>query len=193
MKRNKNRKWKREIENRKRKKKKNPPPSAGPILAQAAPRPPFPLSPPMAQAAQLLAPAPHLTDRPHRSVAPPPSPSRHSPTGSPGQPVRTFVPPMPSPARSPPTASRLVASPLTLAPASATTPPLYPSRPLTPRLPEPSRRRLLHPHHHGKLVVARRPLPSFPLPGAYKRDRPSSVSSTPAPTISSTPPRAQSS
>jgi hypothetical protein len=60
-------------------------------------------------------------------------------------------------------------------------------------VPEPSRRRLLHPRHHGKLVSARRPLPSFPLPGAYKRDRPSSVSSTPAPAISSTPPRAQSS
>jgi hypothetical protein len=149
-----------------------------------------PLSSP-AQAAQLRAPAPRLTTRPHRSAAPPLSLSRRSPTGIPGPPVRTIVPPMPSPARSPPTASCPVASPLTLAPASATTPPLYPSHPLTPRLPKPSRRRLLHPRHHGKPIGARSPLPSFPLPGAYKRDRPSSVSSTPASTISSTPPRAQ--
>jgi hypothetical protein len=175
--------------NRKQKKKKEKPfpPSAGPILAQTAPRPLFSPSSP-AQAAQLRAPAPRLTTRPHRSAAPPLSLSRRSPTGSPGPPVRTFVPPMPSPARSPLTASRLVASPLTLAPASATTSPQYPSRPLTPRLPEPSRRRLLHHRHHGKLVGARRPLPSLPLPGAYKRDHLSSVSSTPAPAISSTSP-----
>jgi hypothetical protein len=120
-----------------------------------------PLSSP-AQAAQLRAPTPHLTNRPHRSAAPPLSLPRRSPTGSPGPPVRTFVPPMPSQARSPSIASCPVASPLTLAPASATTPPQYPSCPLTPRLPEPSRRRLLHSCHHGKLVGARRPLPSFP-------------------------------
>jgi hypothetical protein len=180
--------------NRKQKKKKEKP--FPPRLGQFWPKPrrarSFPLSPP-AEAAQLRAPAPHLTNRPHWSATPPLSLSRRSPTGSPGPPVRTVVPPMPSPAHSPPTASRPVASPLMLAPPSVTTPPLYPSRPLTPRLPEPSRRRLLHPRHHAKLVGARRPLPSLPLPGAYKRDRPSSISSTPAPAISSTPPRAQSS
>jgi hypothetical protein len=166
-------------------------PSAGPYPAQTASRPlPAPLLPPT-QAAQLHVPAPRMTARPHWSVAPPLSLSRRSPTGSSGPPVRTIVPPMPSPARSSPTTSRPVASPLTLAPASATSPPLYPSRPLTPRLPEPSYRCLLHHRHHGGLVGARRPLPSFPLPGAYKRDRPSSVSSTPAPAISSTPSQAR--
>jgi hypothetical protein len=65
-------------------------------------------------------PAPPVSDSTPLPLAPPP-------TGSPGPPVRTIVPPMPSPARSPLTASRPLASPLTLAPASATTPPLYPS------------------------------------------------------------------
>jgi hypothetical protein len=173
--------------NTKQKKRKNLSPLA---RADSGPNRAAPALPPSspAQAAQLHAPAPRLTTRPHRSAAPPVSLSRRSPTGSPGLPVRTIVPPMPSPACSPPTASRPVASPLTLAPASAATPPLYPSRLLTPRLPEPSCRPLLHPRHHGKLVGACRPLPSFPLSGAYKRDPPSSVSSTPALAISSTPP-----
>jgi hypothetical protein len=56
--------------------------------------------------------------------------------------------------------------------ASATSPPLYPSRPLTPRLPEPSRRSLLHPRHHGELVGARRPLPSFPPLGRLNKGPP---------------------
>jgi hypothetical protein len=139
----------------------------------------FPPSPLSAQAAQLRAPAPRLTARPHRSAAPSLSLSRRSPAGSLGPLVKTIVPPMPSPARSPPTTTRPVASPLTLASASATSPPLYLSRPLTPRLPELSRRRLLHHCHHGGLVGARRPLPSFPLPTAYKRVRPSPCSTTP--------------
>jgi hypothetical protein len=72
---------------------------------------------------------------------------------------------MPSPARSPPTTARPVSSALTRAPASTTSPPLYPSRPLTPRLPEPSHRRLRHHRHHGKLVGVVVP-PPFPPPRA---------------------------
>ena len=178
------------MRNRKQKKKKETPPRLGRIRPKPRPRP-LPPSPPMAQAAQLRAPAPRLTARPHPSAAPSLSLSRRSSADSPGPLVSSLVPPMPSPARSPPTTARPVSSPLTCAPASATSPPLYPSRPLTPRLPEPSRCRLLHHCHHGRLVGARRPLPSFPLPGAYKRDRPSSAFSTPASATSPSPSRAQ--
>jgi hypothetical protein len=97
--------------NRKQKKTKKKIPSP-PRLGRFWPKPRRarsfpPPSPPTAQAAQLRAPAPHLTYRPHRSAAPPLSLLRRSPTGSPGPPVRTIVPPMPSPARSPPHAPSL--------------------------------------------------------------------------------------
>jgi len=75
-----------------------------------------------------------------------------------------------SPARSPPSAARPVASPLKLAPTSATDPPLCPSRPLILSLPESSRRRLLHARHHGSSSELAVPSIPLPLPGAYKRD-----------------------
>jgi hypothetical protein len=101
------------------------------------PRSSPPLSP--AQAAQLRAPAPPLTDRPHQSATRlPPSRAALSPWQlGPACQHRRLA--HASPARSPPSASRPIASPLRLASVSATTPPLCPSRPLTPpRLPEPS-------------------------------------------------------
>jgi hypothetical protein len=128
-----------EIENRKQKKKKKKPPS--PRLGQFWPNPrralASPPSPPT-QAAQLRAPVPPLTDRPHRSATKlPPSRAALSPW-QPGPACQHRRLAHASSARSPPSASCPVASPLRLAPALATTPPLYPSRPLTPRLPEPS-------------------------------------------------------
>jgi hypothetical protein len=137
------------MRNRKQKKKKEKPfpPRLGRIRPK--PRPLSPLSSRGPSSPATPAPAPRLTARPHRSAAPPLSLSRRYPAGSPGLLVRSLVPPMPSPARSPPTTARPVSSPLTRAPASTTSLPLYPSRPLTPRLPEPSRRCLLHHLQHG--------------------------------------------
>jgi hypothetical protein len=177
-----------EIENRKRKRKK-PPPSAGPILAQPAPRPRSPLSSP-AQAAQLRAPVPPLTDWPHRSATPL-SPSR---------------------------AALSLAARARLS-ASSSRPCLtgaFTTERLTPRrlaikartglsdhpatVPEPSP----HPSPARAVPIAvcsiltimasssALAVPSIPLPlsGAYKRSRPSPVPSTLAPAISSASPRA---
>jgi hypothetical protein len=75
---------------------------------------------------------------------------------------------MPSPARSLPTTACPVSSPLTRAPASATSPLTVPApapHPPPPRLPEPSRRRLRHHRHHSELVGACRPS-SLPPPRA---------------------------
>jgi hypothetical protein len=178
-----------EIEKRK-KEKKPPPPRLGqfwPNQRRALASPP---SPP-AQAAQLHAPEPPLTDRPHRSATQlPPSRATLSPW-QPGPACQHRRLAHASPARSPPSASRPVASPLRLAPTSATTRPLYQSRPLTPRLPEPSQSPFAP---FPPSWRARRRLPSppspLPLPGAYKRSRLSHVLSTPAPAISSASPRA---
>jgi hypothetical protein len=112
------------MRNRKQKKGKTLPPRLGrfgpshsppPLLRGASP------SPSAAQAAQQR-PRSRLTTQPHPAATPPLSLSRRSPAGSPGPLVRSLVPPMPSPARSPPTTARPVSSPLTRAPASATSP-----------------------------------------------------------------------
>jgi hypothetical protein len=76
-------------------------------------------------------------------------------------------------------------------PISATTPPLYPTHPLTP---PPTRAVSIDvsaiPAIMASSSVLAIPSIPLPLPGAYKRTRPSPVPSTPAPTISSAFPQA---
>jgi hypothetical protein len=173
-----------EIENRKRKRKNPLPASAGPILAQPAPRPLFPHLLP-AQAAQLRAPAPPLTDRPHRSATPL-SPSRAALSlaarallsASSSRPCLTgaFAVERLTPRR----LAIKARTGLSDHPATVPEPSPHPSParavPITvcsiPAIMASS----------STLVVPSIPLP---LPGAYKRSRPSPVPSTPAPTISS--------
>jgi hypothetical protein len=178
-----------EIENRK-KEKKTPPPRLGqfwpnPRRARAS----SPLSNP-AQAAQLRAPAPPLTDRPHRSATP-------------LSPSRTALP-LATRARRSASSSRPC---LTGAfAADRLTPRCLPIKARTglsdhpATVPEPSP----HPSPARAVPIAVCSIPAImvsssalatpsiplPLPGAYKRSRPSPNSSTPAPAISSASPRA---
>ena len=173
----------------KKEKKKTLPPSAGPNLAQPAPRPRFPLShgPSGPAACARATPdrsAPLVSDSPSLPLA---SLSLWQP-----EPVcQLRCPAHASPARSPPTASRPIASPLRLAPASATTPPLYPSRPFTPRLPEPSQSSFA-PFPPSWRARRRSPSPPSlslsraPIKGAARAPLPS----TPAPATSSASPQA---
>jgi hypothetical protein len=182
------------MRNRKQKKKKEKPspPRLGHIRPKPRPRPLSPLSSRGPSSPATPAPTPRLTARPHQSAAPPLSLSRRSSAGSSGPLVRSLVQPMPSPVRSPPTTACPVSLPLTRAPALATSPPLYPSRPLTPRLPEPSCHRLLHHRHHGELVGARRP-PVLPPPRPPIKGPPRApCSTTPGLSHSISLPRAQS-
>jgi hypothetical protein len=179
-----------EIENRKRKRKETPPPSAGPILAQPAPRPRFfPPSPP-AQAAQLRVPAPPLTDRPHRSATQLP-PSRVTLSlatwarlsASSSRPCLTgaFAAECLTPRR----LAIKARTGLSDHPATVPEPSPHPS---------PARAVLIAVCSIPAIMASSSALvvPSIPLPllGAYKRSCPSPVLSTPASAISSASPRA---
>jgi hypothetical protein len=106
-------------------------------LAQTAPRPRFPLPLSPAQAAQLHAPRAPLTAWPHPSATrlPPshaaPSPSQLGPTCQ----LRRSRPCLIGASAAEPLLPRRLA--IKARPTSAATSPLYPTRRLTPRLPEP--------------------------------------------------------
>jgi hypothetical protein len=162
-------------------------------LAQPAPRPRFPLPLSPAQAAQLRAPCAPLTAWPHPSATrlPPsraaPSPWQLGPTCQ----LRRSRPCLTGASAAEPLSPRHLA--IKARPTSATTPPLYPTRPLTP--PPPAYPSLsidvsaIPAIMASSSVLAVLSIP-LPLPGAYKRTRPSPVPSTPAPAISSAFPRA---
>jgi hypothetical protein len=107
-------------------------------LAQPAPRPRFPLPLSPAQAAQLRAPRVALIAWPHPSATrlPPsraaPSPWQLGPTCQ----LCRSRPCLTGASAAEPLSPRRLA--IKARPTSATTPPLYPTRPLTPRLPESS-------------------------------------------------------
>jgi hypothetical protein len=160
-------------------------------LAQPAPRPRFPLPLSPAQAAQLRAPRAPLTAWPHPSATrlPPsraaPSPSQLGPTCQ----LRRSRPCLTGASAAEPLSPRRLAIKARLT--SATTPPLYPTRPLTP---PPTRAVSIDvsaiPAIMASSSVLAVPSIPLPLPGTYKRTRPNPVPSTPAPAISSAFPRA---
>jgi hypothetical protein len=159
-------------------------------LAQPASRPRFPLPLSPAQAAQLHAPRAPLTAWPHLSATRlPPSCAASSPWQL-GPPVSFVVLAHASPARPPPSPSRLIASPLRHAR------PQRPPRHCTRPVPSPPPTRAISidvsaiPAIMASSSVLAVPSIPLPLPGAYKRTRPSPVPSTPAPAISSAFPRA---
>jgi hypothetical protein len=178
--------------NQKKKKRKETPPSAGPNLAQPAPRAPSPLSP--AQAAQLRAHVPPLTARPHQSATRLP-PSRAAPSPwqlGPAYQLRRSRPCLTDAFA----AERL--TPRRLAIKACTGLSNHPATMPEPS-PHPSPARAIPIVVSSILAImassSALAVPSIPLPlsGAYKRNRPSPVLTTPAPANSSAFPPSESS